>query len=723
MKALAINQGCAVQSTDYALTIKDLRILLGVSQSELSQLLGSSLVSVARWERGDSQPSADTTARIKRLYADARSGKRPDLGEAVAAHMFASRGARRAGPDLPLLNKVATPEITLTAERQPPLIERLKTASLWGNGASELAGILLDCSSPSPTLDNPSQGGISAGKNTYTYDAHTYHTKVPPQGIAEVIKQYLPEGGLVLDPFAGSGMTGVAARALGYDAILNELSPAASFISDRFTRCIDPKKFSAGVRAITDATKSVRSDLYSTQCRECGKTTELQYTVWSYKVNCSACNGEFVLWDHCRSYGRTVREHKILSEFACPCCKTTVKKRRLTRTTPVPVLVGYKCCRKSQVEHPPSEQDLANVARIEDAPPLAQGDYPTMSLPEGVNLNQPKRHGLDSTDKFYTSRNLVAMSHIWRSIQHIADNEIAGYVGFVFTSLYQRVTRLSEYRFWGGSSNTAHFNVPYIFNEANVFTTFERKARTIQDHLEATAQRYHGRCVVHTGSATDLDFIPDNSVDFIFTDPPFGANINYSEMNILWEAWLNAFTDNQEEAIVNRCQGKDATRYGELMQQSLEECYRVLRPGHWLILVFMNSSKEIWEQLRQAISSAGFALERMDIFDKQHGTFKQFVSDNTAGCDLILHCRKSTSPALQSEPGRTKSDAAGIAAFLQRREGKLPTSPYLHVKRREEIDYRMLYSEWLAAALLSKQHVCDFASFRSLAASCLETPA
>jgi len=48
----------------------------------------------------------------------------------------------------------------------------------------------------------------------------------------------------------------------------------------------------------------------------------------------------------------------------------------------------------------------------------------------------------------------------------------------------QRVTRLSEFRFWGGSGNTANFNVPYIFNEAKRLRDLERKARTIQDHLE-----------------------------------------------------------------------------------------------------------------------------------------------------------------------------------------------------------------------------------------------
>ena len=56
---------------------------------------------------------------------------------------------------------------------------------------------------------------ISAGKNTYVYDAHTYHTKVPPAGIKRLIEYYTDAGQTVLDPFCGSGMTGVAALECG----------------------------------------------------------------------------------------------------------------------------------------------------------------------------------------------------------------------------------------------------------------------------------------------------------------------------------------------------------------------------------------------------------------------------------------------------------------------------------------------------------------------------
>lgn len=138
--------------------------------------------------------------------------------------MFASRGARRPLNAMPLFQR----ETRVDLETRPlsPILSRLQGGVAWGDGVDVLASILADHAKPASTADEPIVGGVSAGKNTYTYDAHTYHTKVPPQGIAEILRGYLPEGGVVLDPFAGSGMTGVAACALGLDAVLDELSPS-----------------------------------------------------------------------------------------------------------------------------------------------------------------------------------------------------------------------------------------------------------------------------------------------------------------------------------------------------------------------------------------------------------------------------------------------------------------------------------------------------------------
>jgi DNA modification methylase/DNA-binding XRE family transcriptional regulator len=700
---------------DISTTLVEIRSRAKLSQERLAQILGVSFVSVNRWERGASVPSPAQMQRILRIYqASYDLWTTTPLMESETK-VFSSRGIRHNSASLPLFEE-SLPSINLANEPFEPIIKRLTHGRYYSSNECSIQETLKNHLIPASTVNQPPFNGMSAGKNTYTYDAHTYHTKVPPQGIAELLKHYLPAGGILLDPFAGSGMTGVASRVLGYDCILNELSPAACFIANRFISYVKPTIFEAGVNAILNSLIDLRKTLYTTICRECGRRTEILYTVWSYRVLCSSCGHEFLLWDHCRKYGARSRDHKILSEFPCPACTQILHKSRLKRTIAEPVQIGYKCCgsRQQEVMHPLNKTDLELIYRLEITAPLAEGFYPQIELPDGLNLRQPRFHGINSIDRFYTPRNLAAMSHIWRAIHQIEDLNLAAHLAFIFTSLYQRVTRLSEFRFWGGSGNTARFNVPFIFNEANVFLTFARKARTIQDHLEATASHYQGKAFVIENSATLLDYLPDDSIDLIFTDPPFGANINYSDMNYLWESWLGKFTDTRTEAIINRLQGKDVYDYQHLMSLSLKECYRVLRSGHWMLLVFMNSSSTVWTALRSAIADAGFKIKKVDIFDKQHGTFKQFVSDNTTGCDLVLHCLKPDEMQQFDTTQEPKTCKESIITFLKEVDFSKQINVYLHVSREQEIDFRKLYSEWTANAILQNTDVLDFAEFRSI---------
>ncbi|WP_420345020.1 DNA methyltransferase [Paenirhodobacter sp.] len=692
---------------------RQVRERLNLTEKELAERLGTSFYAVVRWERGDSAPPEDIIDALDNLIA--AKGTAKSLREAPRSPQvrFASTGARKKTAPLPLFDEEKTKFLD---EARNDVLADVFDGVFWGDGEIALSSLLAAHEDPAETTDSAVEKEISAGKNTYTYDAHTYHTKVPPQGIASVISSYLPSGGLVLDPFAGSGMTGVAARYVGCDVILNELSPAASFISYNFCRTMDVGSFHTAIATILDRLAPLRRTLYQTQCRECGIDVEAQFFVWSYILECNHCHEDFVLWDHCRKYGKTVREHKLLKKFPCPHCGEEVNKSYLKRKQQVPVFLGYKCCSKKIVEHPLNEEDLGRINQIQSMLTEWEGTYPNLPLPDGVNLGQPKRHGLDSIDKFYTARNLIANAAIWKEIRKIEDSDTAMAAAFAFTSLYQRVTRMSEYRFWGGSGNTANFNVPQISNEANVFITFERKAKSISDHFVTTASAYSGKASVVTGSATDMSFLPDNSVDLIFTDPPFGANINYSEMNILWESWLGKFTNAAHEAIVNKSQKKDIDDYRELMRKALSEAYRVLRDGHWMILVFMNSSEKVWDALRAAVVDAGFAIEKVSVFDKQHGTFKQFVSENTAGSDLMLHCRKSNAPTRVQTASREPLD---VGTFIQGHSGNIPVLPFLHVKRDAEIDYRLLYSRYLADAIKAEQGVVSFSSFREQAAEIL----
>ncbi len=575
---------------------------------------------------------------------------------------------------------------------------------------------LLTRSTPNKIVETAYTENISAGKNTYVYDAHTYHTKVPPQGIGLLIDYYTNPGEIVLDPFCGSGMTGVAALEHNRRAILSDLSPAATFIAENLCTPIDHQDFLLAATELVSELSELERSLYTTRCRECGADTKILYTVWSYGLTCSECNEEFLLWDVARDEKKNSRESKIKKEFDCPHCGAHLAKRSLKRTIRKPVQLGYKCCTKGakEITAELNSTDLELLERLRNEELPADLWYPTTPFPEGVNTRQPIAAGIDTVDKCYTPRALRAMASLWKGANAHPDQSIRKKLLFTLTSLYQRVTVFSEFRFWGGSGNIANYSVPHIMNEQNVFSAFMRKAKTISWYFR-DAPNLKRELHISTSSACNLKHIPDNGVDFIFTDPPFGSNINYSEMNFLWESWLNEFTDITDEAIVSKPQKKDANDYRVLLCRSFLEAHRVLRENGWMCVVFHNSSEAIWQALQQAITDAGFEVKGAQTFDKQHGTFKMFVSGNAVGYDLVLHCQKRE---LSAQPLAilpvTSLDA--VSDFIRNKlnSGNTYEVSFMHVKRNSEFDYRRLYAEWLCESFSRTQITLNFEQFKML---------
>ncbi|MFV8390019.1 DNA methyltransferase [Flavobacterium sp. LB1P71] len=563
---------------------------------------------------------------------------------------------------------------------------------------------------------------IVAGKNTYVYDAHTYHTKVPPEGIKELIRHYTKEGEVVFDPFCGSGMTGIAAVELNRQAILSDLSPAAVFIATNLTMPIDADRYMAEINKIVEHFTEEEFNLYKTSCRTCGKYNPVNYTVWSYDVSCNCCGEIFSLYDAAKSIKPSVKESKIRPEFPCPKCGEVLKKRNLKRQTIKPIMLGYKCSTKScrqgnkDINVSLTEEDFTLLQNIADTGVPEGLWYPKDNFPNGVNTSQPINAGITSVDKAYTPRAIRAMSQLWNHAMNIEDEEVKQKVLFTITSLYQRVTVFSEFRFWGGSGNIANYSVPSVMNEQNVFKTFLRKAKTIEAYFKS-APKIERNVKVTVQSACNLSHLEDNSIDYIFTDPPFGSNINYSEMNFLWESWLQNKTVIKDEAIVNKVQDKTLASYQDLLSQAFSECKRVLKADGWITVVFHNSSDKVWAVLQNSLKEAGLKIINAQTFDKKHGTFKQYVSDNAVGYDIMLHCKKEKNKVGKTIkfniPQTEKQILKFITAELNNQDLSYSVK-YLHVKRDEEVDYRRLYAKWLTSSLSSSVINLGFDEFRSL---------
>jgi DNA modification methylase len=111
------------------------------------------------------------------------------------------------------------------------------------------------------------------------------------------------------------------------------------------------------------------------------------------------------------------------------------------------------------------------------------------------------------------------------------------------------------------------------------------------------------------GTATDLSFLEKESVDYIYTDPPYGKKIPYLDLSIMWNAWLDLKVTEQDyalEAIEGGEHEKSKDEYNGLIAQSIEEMYRVLKFDRWMSFVFAHKDPEFWHLIIETAERCGF---------------------------------------------------------------------------------------------------------------------
>lgn len=204
----------------------------------------------------------------------------------------------------------------------------------------------------------------------------------------------------------------------------------------------------------------------------------------------------------------------------------------------------------------------------------------------------------------------------------------------------KRTRFLTSYYFkggggWVGTPLSGTLYIPSFPIEVQPFETWLNRIPKTLARVKNNTQS----CSIINSSASNMD-INSNFIDYIFTDPPFGGNLMYSELNFLWEAWLKVFTNNKSEAIENKVQKKGLKEYQDLMTQCFEEYYRVLKPGRWMTVEFHNSKNAVWNAIQEAIQHAGFIIADVRTLDKKQGSFKQVTSSNATKQDLIISAYK-----------------------------------------------------------------------------------
>ncbi len=550
---------------------------------------------------------------------------------------------------------------------------------------------------------------VSVGKTDPLYKAHGYHTKVPHLAIVPSILHYTRPGDLVLDGFCGSGLTGVAAQFCGAApsdyrkqvemqwkkegreapqwgarrAILGDLGPAATFIAANYNLPFDVGAFEREAKRILKEVRDEIGWMYETLHTD-GKTKgRINYTVWSEVFSCPNCAGEVVFLTEALDPDTK----RVRDSFPCPSCRVELDKDHLERAFEAtvdpgtgapwkrirlePVLVNYlvgKAKHEKQVDD--ADRDLLRrIAALPYPSGVPTNPFPIDEMAHGSRL-APK--GFTHVHHLFLPRQAHALAALWRRATAVEIRRLRNMLLFFVEQAIWGMSVLNRY----GPSHFSQVNrqlsgVYYVasqLSEVGPWYILDGKLDRMVAPFKAMRLRPDNAAVT-TGDCAALP-IPEASVDYVFTDPPFGENIYYADLNYLVESWHRVLTDAAPEAIVDRAKHKGLLEYQGLMYRCFAEYHRVLKPGRWMTVVFSNHSNAVWRSIQEALGTAGFVVADVRTLDKQQGSYRQ-VTSSAVKQDLVISAYKPTSKLEQRTRVETVTEESAWA-FVREHLANLP---------------------------------------------------
>ncbi len=475
-----------------------------------------------------------------------------------------------------------------------------------------------------PYSREPFAVDVSEGKTDPIYRAHSYHTKVPHLAIVPSILHYTEPGDVVLDGFCGSGMTGVAAqwcgsapddykrkverefKAQGIEkpkwgarrVVLNDLSPAATFIAANYNLPFDVHEFAQAGKCILDEIEQEIGWMYRTvhsftediigqeseilkvllaenKCPPWIKLGRIAYTVWSEVFTCPDCAGEVVFLDEALDK----ETKRVKDAFPCPHCGSELTKQRLDRSyearfdpvlkktvqTPKrkPSLIVYSLHGKRH-EKIPDEYDLAILDRI--AAMEWPSEMPLVEIPP-MHMTHERarmdRQGITHIHHFFLPRAAHSIAALWIKANVYPNARIRHMLLFFVEQAIWTASLLNRFRPTGYSQVNQYLTGVFYVASQHA----ECSPRYIlQGKLDRLTKAFRAEAIlkdvaiVTTGTAGRIE-LPDNCIDYIFTDPPFGENIYYADLNFLVESWHRVITNATPEAIVDKFKKKGMPEY------------------------------------------------------------------------------------------------------------------------------------------------------------------
>ncbi|MCI5968285.1 DNA methyltransferase [Helicobacter sp.] len=435
------------------------------------------------------------------------------------------------------------------------------------------------------------------------YGCSAYFTRQSWDIVERNIKNFTDEGDVVLDPFGGSGVTAIEAMMNGRIGIHADLNPLSVFITKALSAQCD-------LDLLYDSAEEILEELEAMRPKN-GKEAKAFLKNAKYYPN--AIDNEF---------GKTATQKEQDSTFWIPYDEILPKgsnvdsllglftSKQLVELAFLRQLIFKKTIPSGNKENRILKRNLRYS--------LLLAFYNTINV---ANLTYHISNHKGLTDK-------AGDSSIFRYYRYrVAKNPTLIDVGDIFKSKIDRIIK-GKKELQPSPHQQSTFYKAYYQPLKSVIKDFSGTLLVNRENLEQldSMESKSNGDKIFQADATNLKEIEDQSIDFIYTDPPYGAKIPYLDLSTMWNAWLD-FPINREirekECIEKGSLEKTRYDYYDLMKKSLKEMYRVLKFNRWLAFVFQHEDVRLWQTLVEAAENLGF--EYVSSMRQENGqtTFKK----------------------------------------------------------------------------------------------------
>lgn len=274
------------------------------------------------------------------------------------------------------------------------------------------------------------------------------------------------------------------------------------------------------------------------------------------------------------------------------------------------------------------------ISTIEGCDEQRLEDFRTkIRLPENISL--PRNSDAKQYYDLFSLRQLLSLAILKEAIDSITNEPVRKGMLLAWSATLSKLNKTflsaegrAESR--GGSSIFSIYRYKIAKEPIELFawdTFYERATNVIKAKVEIEQAiqlkrqtgGFSGSFEAYSKDIEDLASEFPRSIDYIFTDPPYGGHISYIDLSTLWNSWLGlvpATSTREKELIVGGELHLSEDSYIERLGRSVKACVKMLRKDRWLSIVFqhwnpayfgaiLSSAADSGAELRGAISQVG----------------------------------------------------------------------------------------------------------------------